>query len=183
MATFIFSIKMHKCYLLLGSNLGDRAENIFYALNLIELQIGQVMSVSSFYETEPWGFCSSELFLNKAAIVETRHTPHEILNQIHRIEKKLGRNPAMVGPDYHSREIDIDILFFDDEIVNTETLVIPHPHLHKRKFALVPLTEIAPEKIHPLFKKNIRQLLEECSDELKVSLFQQETSQKIVNIL
>jgi 2-amino-4-hydroxy-6-hydroxymethyldihydropteridine diphosphokinase len=94
----------------------------------------------------------------------------------------MGREPV-TGSGYVSRKIDIDILFFDDEIVNTETLVIPHPQLHNRKFTLVPLAEISPEKIHPLFKKNIRQLLEECSDELKVSFFQQETSQKIVNTL
>lgn len=177
MATFIFSIKMHRCHLLLGSNLGDRTGNIFNALNIIELQIGPVLSVSTFYETEPWGFISSELFLNKAAIVETKHSSHETLSLIHQIEKDLGRE-RVNGSEYDSREIDIDILFFDDEIITTETLTIPHPHLHKRKFALVPLAEIAPEKIHPLFKKNIRQLLEECSDHLIVRVYKPETTHK-----
>lgn len=177
MATFIFSIKMHKCHLLLGSNLGDRAGNIFYALNLIELQIGKISAVSAFYETEPWGFNTAELFLNKVALVETNHSPHKVLILIHQIEKNMGRE-RVTGSDYASREIDIDILFFDDEIVNSETLVIPHPHLQNRKFALIPLAEISPQKIHPLFKKNIRQLLEECSDNLIVRIYKPETTDK-----
>jgi len=172
LATYIFSVKMHKCHLLLGSNLGNRTENIFKALNLIELQIGRISSVSAFYETEPWGFNSPEQFLNKAAIVETRHSPHEILSQIHQIEKNLGRE-RMTRSDYASREIDIDILFFDDEIINTETLVIPHPQLQNRKFALIPLAEISSEKIHPVIKKSVYQLLEECPDQLMVNKYKE----------
>jgi 2-amino-4-hydroxy-6-hydroxymethyldihydropteridine diphosphokinase len=161
---------MHKCHLLLGSNLGDRIWKINNALNLIELQIGKISAVSAFYETEPWGFTSSEQFLNKAVIVETHHSPHEALILIHQIEKNMGRK-RLTGSDYASREIDIDILFFDDEIVNTETLVIPHPQLQNRKFALIPLAEIAAETIHPVIKKSVCQLLEECPDQLMVNKY------------
>ena len=166
---------MHKCHLLLGSNLGDRAGNIFYALNLIELQIGPILSVSTFYETEPWGFYSSKLFLNKAAIVETWHTPHEILRLIHHIEKQLGRDHEM-GSGYLSRTIDIDILFYDNEIIASETLSIPHPQLHNRKFVLVPLCEISPLKSHPVLKKSIQNLLDECSDQSFVRIYNKTTT-------
>lgn len=155
---------------MLGSNLGDRIWKINNALNLIELQIGKISAVSAFYETEPWGFSSADLFLNKVALVETHHSHHEILSLIHQIEKKMGRE-RLTGSDYASREIDIDILFFDDEIVNTETLVIPHPQLQNRKFVLIPLAEIAAEKIHPVIKKSVYQLLEECPDQLLVNKY------------
>ncbi len=140
---------MNKIYLGLGSNLGNREHNIKKAYAGIEEHIGNIVKSSSVYETEPWGFMARNAFLNTVSEVETKLTPSGLLDAILMIETLLGRIREEV--QYSSRVIDIDILLYDDLIVDEVNLKIPHPHLHKRMFVLVPFCEIAPDAIHPVF--------------------------------
>ena len=158
--------KMSKAYLLLGSNIGNREYYFYEAEKHITHAIGRIVKESALYETEPWGLKSNDLFLNKALIVQTTFHPGKILEKILNIELKLGRQRTEIK--YSSRTIDIDILFTDELIINTETLIIPHPQIANRRFVLIPLVEICPEFIHPVFNKTITQLLLECKDELEV---------------
>lgn len=163
---------MHTCYLLLGSNLGDKEGYLKSARDLINEQVGSILRSSSIYMTESWGFNASETFLNQVAMVTTQLSPHELLNTLLSIETFLGRE-RNGNSGFQSRVIDLDILFYADILVRTEKLSLPHPLLHKRRFVLVPLHEIANELIHPALNKNITQLLAECNDKLKVQLYQQ----------
>ena len=122
------------------------------AKKMIEESIGSVVSVSSVYETEPWGFESDNEFLNMVLCVETDLSPSGLLGRILMIESQLGR--IRCENQYSSRNIDIDILLYNNEIVNEAALEIPHPRMHERRFVLVPLAEIAPELIHPVLKKS-----------------------------
>jgi 2-amino-4-hydroxy-6-hydroxymethyldihydropteridine diphosphokinase len=160
---------MSRVCLSLGSNIGDRRHSISIASGNINDAIGKIISSSSFYETEPWGFNDENFFLNQCIMIETTLTPENILKKLLSIEEKMGR--AREGKGYTSRIIDLDILFYDDMILETPQLIIPHPLLHKRCFVLMPLAEIAPEMIHPVLKKTIHQLLRECDDKMKVELF------------
>ena len=163
--------------LLLGSNRGDREKNLLAACAGIQQQIGQVLRISSVYETEPWGFEDSISFYNQALEVETSLSPLEVLDEINDIEKNLGRMREAVscGPDcgcaggsYAPRTIDIDILFYGSRIIFTEELMIPHPRLHERRFTLVPLDEIAPGFVHPVYRKTVSALLQDCTDTSEV---------------
>jgi len=158
--------KMSKAYLLLGSNIGNREYYFSDAEKLIEQEVGKVIKGSGLYETEPWGIKSKDLFLNKVLLVETNLKPLKILENILEIELKLGRIRSDIK--YSSRTIDIDILFVDDLVFNSETLIIPHPQIANRRFALIPLAEVCPEFIHPVLSKTITQLLMECKDKLEV---------------
>ncbi len=149
---------LHDIYLALGSNLGDKKKNIDLAIAQIELHIGQVTSLSSLYETLPVGFDSENSFLNAACRVSTRLQPLEVLESTQLIEKELGRKSKSVNETYSDRIIDIDLLLFDNEIIEYPHLVIPHPHLHERDFVLTPLVEIAPDVYHPIFKVTISEL-------------------------
>ncbi len=149
---------LHDIYLALGSNLGDKKKNIDLAIAQIELHIGQVTSLSSLYETLPVGFDSENSFLNAACRVSTRLQPLEVLESTQLIEKELGRKSKSVNETYSDRTIDIDLLLFDNEIIEYPHLVIPHPHLHERDFVLTPLVEIAPDVYHPIFKVTISEL-------------------------
>jgi len=160
---------MSRVYLSLGSNIGDRKQNISIASGNINDTIGRIISRSSFYETEPWGFNDENFFLNQSIIIKTTLTPETILKELMTIEEMMGRTRK--EKRYASRIIDLDILFYDDMIIETPQLIIPHPLLHKRRFVLKPLAEIAPEMIHPVFKKTIHHLLAECDDKMKVELF------------
>jgi len=160
-------------FLLLGSNQGDRENNLFRACSGIKQNIGNILNISSVYETEPWGFEDSTLFYNQALEVETNLSPEELLNAIHRIENELGRirqdpecGPGCLYPavTYSSRTMDIDILFFGSMILFTEKLMIPHPRLHERRFTLLPLEEICPGYIHPVYRKSVSELLLQCLD-------------------
>jgi 2-amino-4-hydroxy-6-hydroxymethyldihydropteridine diphosphokinase len=144
-------------YFSLGSNEGDRLNSLVKATKLIDNLIGKVMHYSSVVESEPWGFESETTFYNMVLWADTKLSPQQILNKILAIEKSLGRTRH--GKDYTNRIIDIDILFYDEEQINDESLVIPHPLLHKRKFVLQPLAEIAPDLIHPVFKASISELM------------------------
>ena len=161
---------MKQLYLLLGGNLGDKQKIFSETESLIEQQLGKILKRSHVYETEPWGFESDDMFWNQAMIVETAFSETECLHIIHQIEKQIGR--IRYNQQYSSRIIDIDILFYNNLVINSEELEIPHPRMVDRKFVLVPLTEIAPDKIHPAYKKTVRQLLGECTDTLTASMLQ-----------
>jgi 2-amino-4-hydroxy-6-hydroxymethyldihydropteridine diphosphokinase len=149
-------------FLGIGTNLGNREKNLEQAVARIVQSIGPVLRSSSIYQTEPWGFQSEKDFLNMVVKIETEFAPFALLKKILIIESLIGR---VRGPEhFSSRLIDIDILLYDDIIIDEENLKIPHPLLPERQFVLVPLCEIGPEVIHPVLKKTIEKLLEECED-------------------
>ena len=156
---------MEEVILSLGSNMGDRAGNLRRAVALIGERAGKVTAVSAIYETEPWGFSADTSFYNMAAIVQSTLAPPEFLAVLLAIEEKLGRVRESGTDRYTSRPIDIDILFFGDLIIDTEGLTVPHPRLHERMFVLAPLNEIAPEKVHPVLNRSIRDLFKDCDDD------------------
>ena len=160
---------MNLCFLLIGSNLGNRKENLKKAIKAIEADIGTITAISSIYETEPWGFDHTIYFLNQAVICSTCLDPSEILSIILSIEESMGRKRS--STEYTARKIDIDILFFNSDVVDQPRLIIPHPRLHLRNFALIPLAEIAPDFIHPVIKKPVDELLKDCPDTSMVKKF------------
>jgi len=157
---------MTKLYILLGGNLGDKQLIFSETRKRLAEQLGRISRQSAIYETEPWGFESADMFWNQALEIETELSPEEILVRSHNIEHELGR--IRQKNQYGSRVIDIDILFYGGQVINQERLTIPHPRIQDRKFVLVPLGEIAPELVHPVFQKTIEQLIEECTDQLAV---------------
>lgn len=142
-------------YLGLGTNLGDKAANLHAAVHLISGKIGKVISLSSFYATAPWGFESENSFLNAAICVETSLSPLEVLHRTQEIERTLGRTHKSTGGIYHDRIIDIDLLLYNKEIIQTPELTIPHPLMLQRDFVMNPLVEIAPDVVHPVFGKKL----------------------------
>lgn len=138
---------MATLYLSLGSNLGDRHKNLSCALELIGREVGTVVSASDIIETEPWGFESSNRFLNMAAKVQTSLQPLEVLHATQEIERSLGRTRKSVDGEYHDRLIDIDILLYDNLVMETPELTIPHPLMYQRQFVMEPLAQIAPELV------------------------------------
>lgn len=166
----------HQAYLGLGTNLcstetseSPQAEtnaltqNLKTAIQALQEHIGLLLKCSSFIETEPWGFQSEHRFLNAVALFETELTHRQLLRRTQEIERQMGRTHKSTNAQYHDRIIDIDILFYDDLILNTPNLQIPHPLIEQRQFVLVPLAEIAPDLIHPCTKKRISQALEELN--------------------
>ncbi len=149
---------MAKVFLGLGTNLGDKRDNLLTAVNHIEEKIGKVTSLSSFYETEPWGFKSDNSFLNAALCVETSLEPVAILHIIKEIEVEMGRTQKSVNKVYSDRPIDIDILLYDDMIIKTEELTIPHPLMTERDFVMKPLVEIAGDTVHPILGKKLLEI-------------------------
>jgi 2-amino-4-hydroxy-6-hydroxymethyldihydropteridine diphosphokinase len=148
-------------YLALGTNLDDRRANLQNAI--IALPPALTALESSFiYETLPWGVMDQPAFLNMAVRGETKLKPRELLTQIKHLEKQLGRQPSI---RYGPRKIDLDLLFYDDLVLHTSELIIPHPGLQQRAFVLVPLADLAPEFIHPVSGKTVRQMLAEVSTE------------------
>lgn len=148
-------------FLGLGSNIGDRGENLNHAINEIEERIGEVIATSAFYVTEPVGFASDNNFLNAVCEVKTKFRPMELLQKTQEIEREMGRIEKSANKIYADRIIDIDLLLFDDKIYSNEKLTLPHPHLHERAFVLLPLAEIAGTYIHPVLHKSIDQLKKE----------------------
>lgn len=138
---------MSTLYLSLGTNLGDRRQNLKSALELIGREVGTVVSASDIIETEPWGFESPNPFLNMVVKVETDLKPLEVLDVTQEIERQLGRATKSVNGEYHDRLIDIDLLLYDDLVMDTPELTIPHPLMYERKFVMEPLAQIAPELI------------------------------------
>ncbi|MCR5534641.1 MAG: 2-amino-4-hydroxy-6-hydroxymethyldihydropteridine diphosphokinase [Bacteroidaceae bacterium] len=133
---------MHKLYISLGSNLGNKEEKLHRAIELINERIGSVLRTSSFIETEPWGFQSENTFQNAVCLVETELTPMQCLRETQKIERLLGRTQKSTDGKYHDRPIDLDLLLYDDLQVNEEDLILPHPHMQERDFVMIPLREI-----------------------------------------
>lgn len=156
---------MPKAYLLIGSNLGDRTSYLEKASSYIQQQCGQIVKQSSYYETAPWGYLDQPAFLNQALCLETALPSSELMNTLLNIEETMGRVRILkLGP----RIIDLDILLVDQQIADTPLLQLPHPAMHLRRFALIPMVEIAPLLKHPRLNKTMTQLLEECSDNADV---------------
>jgi 2-amino-4-hydroxy-6-hydroxymethyldihydropteridine diphosphokinase len=156
----------HIVYLALGTNMGNRLANLKAAINNLTPQLA-VKNKSSVYETPPWGFTQQAEFLNQVVMAETYLQPQALLGHLKRLETALGRVPNFQdGP----RLIDIDILFYDDLVLDTPPLTIPHPRMYNRPFVLVPLAEIAPDLIHPQFGKSVRELLDRV-DRSDIKLF------------
>ena len=134
--------ELNKLYLSLGSNLGDREQMLHRAIALIGERVGTVQRVSSFIETEPWGFQSEHPFLNAACLVLTSLSPERCLRETQKIERELGRTRKSKNGIYHDRPIDIDLLLYDDLKISTPKLTLPHPHMYERDFVMIPLREI-----------------------------------------
>ncbi|MEO6453098.1 MAG: 2-amino-4-hydroxy-6-hydroxymethyldihydropteridine diphosphokinase [Ginsengibacter sp.] len=158
---------MNKVYLLIGGNMGDRMSNIDAAVNFLDQEIGNVIIRSSIYETDAWGNTNQPNFLNQVILIETPIGAAECMQQIFSIENKMGRIRAEKNDP---RIIDIDILFFNDEIINEPHLTIPHPQIQNRRFVLIPMNEVSPHLVHPVFNQTISKILSVCQDELEVRL-------------
>ena len=158
---------MNKVFLLIGGNMGDRLQNLRQAKQELEFTCGPVVNSSSVYETAAWGKTDQEAFLNQALELHTELPAQELIITILEVEEKLGRRRLeKFGP----RIIDIDILFYNDAVIDEPNLSVPHPQLPYRRFALAPMNEIAPQLVHPVLQQTIAQLLEECVDQLPVKL-------------
>ena len=145
-------------YLGLGTNLGDKEQNLRMSIKKIEERIGNVVSLSAFYATAPWGFSSENSFLNAAVCVETTLLPLQVLEETQRIERELGRTEKSVNGLYADRLIDIDLLLYDDRVMDAEGLILPHPLMTERRFVMEPLSEIAPDEVHPVLHKTMKEL-------------------------
>jgi len=157
---------MNNVFLIVGSNLGNRKKNLQTAATFIGEQIGRIIQSSKIYETEPWGLADQPAFYNQVHLVKSKLNAQMIIDIILKTEKKMGRVRTIKNA---ARIIDIDILFFNEEIIHEPNLIIPHREIPNRRFVLMPLNEIAPLMIHPVLKKNISELLATCKDQLKVA--------------
>ncbi|GAB3897404.1 2-amino-4-hydroxy-6-hydroxymethyldihydropteridine diphosphokinase [Spirosoma agri] len=155
-------------FLLLGANLGDRVATLNRAVALIAERVGRIEQKSSLYETAPWGVVDQPTYLNQVLAVATDHAPQRVLDVAQVIEQELGRVRL---EKWGSRVIDIDILYYGHQILQTETLTVPHPYLHLRRFTLVPLAEISPAYVHPVLRETTLKLLEKCPDTSEVTIF------------
>jgi 2-amino-4-hydroxy-6-hydroxymethyldihydropteridine diphosphokinase len=153
-------------YLLLGANLNDRVATLRRTVELIGERVGIVVQQSSLYETAPWGVVDQPAYVNQVLAVETMLAPEAVLAQTQGIEQELGR---VRREKWGARVIDIDILYYDQRVLNTETLTVPHPYLHQRRFTLVPLAEIAPDFLHPVLLKTTTELLATCADKGEIA--------------
>jgi 2-amino-4-hydroxy-6-hydroxymethyldihydropteridine diphosphokinase len=156
---------MNKVYLLIGGNMGDRMANLAKAIQLIEKEIGKLVEMSSIYETAAWGFSTQPDFLNQALMLQTQLDATTTMQKLLDIESSMGRIRSIsMGP----RIIDLDIIYFNNEIISSQLITIPHPKLASRRFVLMPLVEIAPDYIHPVLNRSNKALLHTCSDQLAV---------------
>lgn len=154
--------EQHQVILSLGSNQGNRLENIDRCIDLLNQEVGTVVAVSSLYESDSWGF-SSDAFYNCCLLLHTHKNAQKLLKKILKVEKEIGRI-RNESNEYQPRIIDIDIIAFDDKIIEIESLQIPHKHLQNRLFVLLPMKEIASDWVHPILQKNISDIIKECDD-------------------
>jgi 2-amino-4-hydroxy-6-hydroxymethyldihydropteridine diphosphokinase len=165
--------KHHEAYLILGSNLGDRFDNLKKALGYIHKYIGDIVETSSIYETEPWGVVGHASYLNAVVRVRTDLAPGKLMSNCLHIETKFSRQRrGAVLP----RKMDIDILSYDESEISQKKVIIPHPRLHLRRFALIPLTEIAPDLMHPVLECTMSELLTICPDDSIVTKIARSTN-------
>jgi 2-amino-4-hydroxy-6-hydroxymethyldihydropteridine diphosphokinase len=157
----ILKKEMNKVYILLGTNLGEKITNLKTACDKISSTCGKIVQRSSLYETTPWGNSDQPVFVNGVIELETLLSSEVLLHQLLEIEKQMGRIRIQ---KWGERLIDLDILYYNDFIASSETLKIPHPELQNRNFTLVPLCEIAPDFIHPIFQRTTQELLKDCTD-------------------
>lgn len=150
-------------YLGLGTNIGNRRGNLVKAAALLAERVGDILALSGFMETEPWGFDSENLFLNAAIKMETPLTPDELLSVTQAIEREMGRDKKSDGT-YHDRVIDIDILLYDNLVIEQPGLIVPHPLMQERLFVMAPLAEIAPFERHPLLGQTFMELADSLRD-------------------
>jgi 2-amino-4-hydroxy-6-hydroxymethyldihydropteridine diphosphokinase len=156
---------MNDAYLVIGGNMGDREIELSRAGLLLEERCGSIIDKSALYETAPWGKADQNDFLNQAIVLTTRLSAKELLKEILDIEIMMGRNrQEKMGP----RIIDIDIIFFNHEVINEPNLIVPHPEMKNRRFVLEPLNQVIPAYIHPVYYKTVKELLAECTDLLPV---------------
>ncbi len=161
----------HEVYLHLGSNLGDREAMLQRAESLIVSEIGPIRQRSRLYETEPWGEADQPYFINQAILVSTKLSPIETLEAIHRIEATCGRVRSL---KWSARVLDIDLIFYEDEIINSKDLKVPHPYMQDRNFVLIPMMDIASDFVHPVLERSMDELYDHCSDSLEVILLENE---------
>ena len=159
---------MNICYLLLGGNLGDKEQNLHLANVLIEQKTGSIPKKSNIFITAAWGKEDQAEFYNQVIKLKTLFSPIDLLKSILEIEEQIGRKRT--NDKWQERIIDIDILFYNEEVIDVPELKIPHPFIQERRFVLIPMNEIASEMVHPILKKTIAKLLEECEDRLEVKV-------------
>lgn len=162
----IKSLRMTTVYLSIGTNIGDKKKQLEEAISRIGNQVGKIVSRSAFYVTEPWGFESKNTFLNGAVTAETELEADDVLKATQNIEKEMGRKEKSVNGAYKDRIIDIDILMYGNDIINTDRLTVPHKLMHERAFVLEPLAEIAPDVIIPKINISVKEALERLQAKL-----------------
>ena len=155
-------------YLMLGGNVGDRLDYLHRSIELLRHDVGRMIAMSAVYESEPWGFEDTRWFLNQVVVVETSLRPFALLESTQRIEQTLGRKRTHDG--YQSRTMDIDILLYDNIVINTPELVIPHPRMAERMFVLQPMVELASTMKHPVLLHTMEYLKEHCKDTMQVKV-------------
>ncbi len=155
----------HIAYISLGSNFGDSKKELEKAIELMAEHVGKIIQVSDIYRTKAWGLQNQADFLNQVVGLETDLYPHDLLKKILGIESEMGRERKV---KWGQRNIDLDILLYDDYVIDTQSLVIPHPRMHERNFVLYPLFDLNPFLVHPIFRQTIRELKAWCQDELDV---------------
>ncbi|HEY1202090.1 MAG TPA: 2-amino-4-hydroxy-6-hydroxymethyldihydropteridine diphosphokinase [Niastella sp.] len=165
---------MNKVFLLIGGNMGDRLQNLHQAISLLSAVVGPVIQQSAVYETAAWGKTDQPAFLNQALLLTSRLSARELIVTVLSVEEEMGRHRTeKFGP----RVIDIDIMFYNEDVINEPHLIIPHPQMQNRRFALVPLNELAHQMVHPVLNKTLEELLLECKDELPVTLYEMKNEQ------